>query len=120
MPPNYYCAALYLILYNADRYSSASFVKLSNIHGIPKTDPSWWYFEPLWKITSTEMLRGYVNKLGRGNYNLTHTGYGIYTKMNSKWNISKALEIYLSVNPPDYITIYHNITNIINSPDDCL
>jgi len=108
MPPNYYCAALYLILYNADRYSSASFVKLSKIHGIPKEDPQWWYFEPLWKITSTGMLSSYVNKLGRGNYNLTHAGYEIYTLMNSIWDISKVLEIYLSVEPLYYTTIFTN------------
>jgi hypothetical protein len=120
MPSNYYHAALYLILYNADQYSSASFVKLSNIHGIPKTDPRWWYFEPLWKITSTEMLSSYVNKLGRGHYNLTKNGRDIYTKMNSIWDISKALEIYLSVEPPHYTTIYNNITDIIKSPTFCL
>jgi hypothetical protein len=108
MPSNYYHSALYLILYNADRYSSASFVKLSNDHGISKGVPQWWYFEPLWKITSTGILSSYVNKLGRGHYNLTKKGRDIYNKMNSIWDISKALEIYLSVEPLYYTTIFTN------------
>ena len=120
MPPNYYHAALYLILYNVDRYSSASFVTLAKVHGISRSSPEWHYFEPLWRITSSGMLSSYVNKHSRGSYSLTPAGQNIYTKMNSIWDISKALKIYPSVPPPPHITIYNNISSIITSPTFCL